>query len=225
VSPERSDARLAAWLAFVAAFAALSYYGNLADRSASAEEPLYSLGFFASSVVGFSIMVGVALLVAVGADKRRLFALSAPRAWGRALWIAAAVLASVFVVSALVGLVLDPGEEQGLLPESWPPPDAAVFALNGLAVVVGAPLAEELMFRGLGYSLLERFGGAVAIAGSSAAWALAHGLIEAFPVIFVLGIGLGLLRRASRSILPGMLLHGVFNAIALTAAAVSAASG
>lgn len=220
----RSNVRLLAWLAFVAAFAALSYAGNLgADGGSEPDEPLYDSSFFAASMVGFGLMVLVALAIAVGARRRRLFALRAPDRWGRALGYSVAVLVATFVVSGIVGLFLDPGGEQGLLPEEWPPPDLAVFGLNAAAVVLGAPLAEELMFRGLGYSLLERFGTAAAVVGSSVAWALAHGLVEAFPIIFALGIGLGLLRQVTRSVVPGMVLHGVFNGIALAAAAASAA--
>jgi membrane protease YdiL (CAAX protease family) len=95
--------------------------------------------------------------------------------------------------------------------------------LNASAIVIGAPLAEELMFRGLGYSLLERFGPRVAIVGSACAWALAHGLVQAFPLIFALGIGLGFLRRVTGSTVPGMLLHATFNGIALVASAIDAA--
>lgn len=214
-----------AWLAFVASFASISYYGNLSDGGVQLEEPLYDTAFFVSSMLGFGLILLVTLLIAIGADKRDLFALRRPTSWGRAAAISLGVLVGVFVLSGLIGLVLDPGEEQGLLPETWPPPDAAVFALNAFAVVVGAPIAEELAFRGLGYSLLERFGSAVAIVGSSVAFALAHGLVEAFPVIAALGIGLAILRRQTGSVVPGMLLHGGFNAIALASAAASAAGG
>ena len=53
---------------------------------------------------------------------------------------------------------------------------------------------------------------------------VAGGLLEAFPLIFGLGIGLGFLRRATNSIVPGMLLHATFNGIALFAAALEASN-
>jgi membrane protease YdiL (CAAX protease family) len=218
----RTAARLVGWIGFVVAFAALSYAGNLSDDGDTVDEPLYSSSFFVASLVGFGLMVAVALILTIGASRRELFALRAPSRWGAALGWSFLVLVATFVVSGVVGLFLDPGAEQGLLPEEWPPPDVGVFALNVAAVVIGAPLAEELMFRGLGYSLLERFGPAFAIGGSAVAWGLAHGLIEAFPVIVALGIGLGFLRRKTGSIVPGMVLHGIFNALAVLAAALSA---
>jgi len=218
------DRRLAGWLGFVTLFAALAYGSNLAGETDTIDEPLYDSSFFVASVVGLAMMVGVAFLVAIGARKRELFALGRPRSWPRAAGYSFLVLLAIFTLAALLSPFLDPGEEQGLLPQDWPPPDAAVFALNAAAVVIGAPLAEELLFRGLGYSLFERFGSAVAMIATSAAWAAAHGLVDAFPVIFAFGIGLTMLRRATGSILPGMILHGVFNALALAAAAASSSA-
>ena len=85
------------------------------------------------------------------------------------------------------------------------------------AVVVLAPLTEELAFRGLGYGLLRPFGLVPPIVGSSFLWALAHGLLNALPVITILGIGLAWLRHRQGSTIPGMILHGAFNGIALAA--------
>lgn len=216
--------RLIAWLTFIAIFAAAAYYGTFSDSGASEDEPLYHWSFFVASTFGFGLMIGVALLISIGVPKREIFALRRPTSWGRAFGIGVAVLISVFVLGAIVGQFLDPGGEQGLLPDTWPPPDTVVYAFNVAAVVIGAPVAEELMFRGLGYSLLAPYGVGVAIVGSAFAWALAHGLLEAFPLIFGLGIGLGFLRRATNSIVPGMLLHGTFNGIALFAAALEASN-
>jgi membrane protease YdiL (CAAX protease family) len=171
---------------------------------------------------GLMLMVGAALLVAIGTRKREVFALRRPRSWGRAALVSVGVLVGVLAVSGLASLWLDPGGEQGLLPEDWPPPNAAVFALNVAAVVIGAPVGEELLFRGAGYTLLARFGTPVAVVGTAVAWAAAHGLVEAFPVIFAFGVGLALLRRSTDSIVPGMLLHAFFNALALVTAAGSA---
>jgi membrane protease YdiL (CAAX protease family) len=217
-----SERRLAGWLGFVGLFSTVAYASNFAAESELPDEPLYESSFFVASLFGLVLMLGAALLVAIGARKRELFALRRPRSWPRAIGLSFGVLVGVLALSGLVSLWLDPGGEQGLLPEEWPPPDAAVFALNAVAVVVGAPLAEEVLFRGLGYSLLARFGTPVAVIGTAAAWGAAHGLVEAFPLIFALGVGLGLLRRYTDSIVPGMILHATFNALALLTAAAAA---
>ena len=217
-----NERRLAGWVGFVGLFSTVAYATNLAGDTELPDEPLYESSFFVASLFGLTLMLGAALLVAIGARKRELFALRRPRSWPRALGLSFAVLVGVLLLSGLLSLWLDPGGEQGLLPEDWPPPDAAVFALNAAAVIVGAPLAEEILFRGLGYSLLVRFGTPVAVIGTAAAWGAAHGLVEAFPLIFALGVGLALLRRSTDSVLPGMILHAVFNTLALVTAAAAA---
>jgi membrane protease YdiL (CAAX protease family) len=217
-----SERRLAGWLGFVGLFSTVAYATNFSASTDTPEEPLYESSFFVASLFGLGLMLGAALLIALGARKRELFALRRPRSWRRAIAIAFGVLVGVLALSGVVSLWFDPGEEQGLLPEEWPPPDAAVFALNAVAVVVGAPLAEEILFRGLGYSLLARLGTPVAVVGTAAAWGAAHGLVEAFPLIFALGVGLALLRRSTDSVFPGMLLHALFNALALATAAAAA---
>jgi membrane protease YdiL (CAAX protease family) len=219
----RSNQRLGAWVAFVVFFATLAYAGNLAEEG-DAGEPLYEPEFFVASLFGFGLLAGAALLIAIRLDKREAFALRRPTSWKRAAGIAFLVFVGVLVVSGVLGLFVDAAEEQGLLPETWPPPDVPVFALNALAVVVGAATAEELLFRGIGYSLLERFGTPIAVVGSAVAWAAAHGLVAGFPLIFAFGVGLGLLRRFTGSIVPCLLLHALFNAFALAAAAYSSTS-
>jgi membrane protease YdiL (CAAX protease family) len=224
VDVARSNRRLVAWLGFVAFFASLAYAGNLANEEEDLGEPLYEPEFFIASIVGFAILAGAAVLIAIGTDMRSMFALRRPRSWPKALGISLLVFVGVLLVGAGLDEFVDPAKEQGLLPESWPPPDSIVFGLNAASVVIGAALAEEVLFRGIGYTLLERFGTPFAVVGSAAAWAAAHGLVDGFPLIFAFGLGLGLLRRASTSIFPGIVLHGVFNAFALAAAAISSAN-
>lgn len=219
----RSNGRLVAWLGFVTAFAALAYTSGATGGDDSGE-PLYEAEFFFASLFGFGLLVGASLLIAIGADTRSMLALRRPRSWPKAAGIAFLVFVAVLIVSGVLSSFVDPAEEQGLLPETWPPPDAVVFGFNVAAVVIGAAVAEEFLFRGIGYTLLERYGTLVAVVGSATAWAAAHGLIVGFPLIFTLGIGLGLLRRFSGSIVPGLILHGAFNAIAVAAAAASSAS-
>ena len=49
----------------------------------------------------------------------------------------------------------------------------------------------------------------------------AHGLVEALIVLVPFGIGLAWLRDRTTSVLPGMLVHGLFNAAALAFVVVS----
>ncbi len=58
--------------------------------------------------------------------------------------------------------------------------------------------------------------------GSAFAFAAVHGLLEGFLLIFVLGLGLAIIREVSDSVVPGFVLHATFNAIAIAGAALSA---
>jgi membrane protease YdiL (CAAX protease family) len=222
VEAARSPGRLYGWLWFVGIFAALAYAGRFAGETQQQDEPLYEWTTGVLGVVQFTIVLGVLLLIAIRAPKRPLFALQPPSSWGRALGIAIVIYIAMLLLSAAISQFLDPAEEQGLVPETWPPPSAGAFALNAFVVVVGAPIVEELTYRGLGFSLLLRFGSGVAIAGTALAFTLAHGLIEAAPQIFALGLGLAYLRYRLNSVYPSILLHSSFNTLALTFAVLSA---
>jgi membrane protease YdiL (CAAX protease family) len=85
-------------------------------------------------------------------------------------------------------------------------------------IVVVAPVVEELTFRGLGYSVLVPFGRWTAILLVGVAFGLAHGLVNAFPFLAAFGAALAYLRSRVDSVYPGMIVHGLFNAVALTVA-------
>ena len=202
--------------------AALAFGANLFSDADVPEEPLYNWAFFFGSAFGLALFLGAALLIAIGAPRLQLFALRPPSSWVRAIGIGIVVLAVTFAVGGVLSRYLNPAREQGLLPETWPPPDIVAFAFNVMVVVAGAAIAEEILFRGLGYTLLERFGAHIAVVGSALGWTLAHGLLQAFPLLLVLGLGLGVLRRATGSIIPGLVLHATFNAIAIVGAVAGA---
>jgi membrane protease YdiL (CAAX protease family) len=50
------------------------------------------------------------------------------------------------------------------------------------------------------------------------AFGLAHGLVEALPFLAAFGAGLAYLRSKVDSVIPGMIVHGLFNAVALVVA-------
>ena len=88
---------------------------------------------------------------------------------------------------------------------------------QGLAVVavsVIAPLAEETLFRGFIYGWLRgRVPLAMAVAISALVFAAAHAELALLVPIFVLGCLLALVYERSGSLVPGAIVHAIFNLI------------
>jgi uncharacterized protein len=95
-------------------------------------------------------------------------------------------------------------------------PDGAGLALLTVMVVAGAPLIEELFFRGVLLGALRRLGTAVAILVSAVAFSLVHfGQLLAMPAFVVLGVVLGILAVARRRLGAAIITHATFNAITM----------
>ncbi|MGV3635030.1 MAG: CPBP family intramembrane glutamic endopeptidase [Pseudorhodoplanes sp.] len=101
---------------------------------------------------------------------------------------------------------------------------SGTLVLLAIALIVAAPLMEELLFRGFlfpGYAK-SRLGPWGAIAVTSAGWAVMHVQYETFYVvqIFVLGCVFGWLRWSSGSTLLTIMLHAAVNTAALVQVAI-----
>jgi membrane protease YdiL (CAAX protease family) len=94
----------------------------------------------------------------------------------------------------------------------------------GLYFIIGSPIQEEIIFRGLIQSMLERrwmitfsvLGGSLsgAVVFSAALFSIIHlaaGAVVALGAI-ILGLVAGELRRRSDSLLPAIIVHALFNA-------------
>jgi len=208
---------LAAWTSFVLLFATLSYSIRFTEGKPP-KDLLYQWSTVASGLIQFAVIGLIVYAIAGLGDRRQLLALRRPTSWWRALGIGVAIAIGITLLSVLLEPVLHPGREQGVTPDVWRPSHAAQYVANGVVICIVAPIVEELTFRGLGYSLLVRFGKWTAIILVGVAFGLAHGLVEAFPFLAALGAGLAYLRSRVDSVYPGMVIHGLFNATALIVA-------
>jgi uncharacterized protein len=210
---------LAVWTSFVTAFAALSYSLRFSEGKPP-KDFLYRWSTFEGGLIQFAV-IGLIVYAIAGLgrrDRRDLFALRRPTSWRTAVKVAVGVGLMMLALAYALAPFLDPGGEQGVTPDTWQPDRAAVYIANGVVVCVVAPFVEEITFRGLGYSLLVRYGRWAAIILVGLAFAVAHGLVEAFLPLFALGAGLAYLRSRVDSVYPGMIVHGLFNAVALAVA-------
>jgi membrane protease YdiL (CAAX protease family) len=217
VRPTTERGRLAAWASAIAVFSGLSYLGRFTAGDGP-DEPLYLWSSAVAGLIQFIVFLLLVWLLARGRPARSYLALRRPSSWSRAAAIAGALIVLIWVLGLAMRPFLDPGEEQNLIPEGWDPSRAGPFAANFAVVALLAPVVEELMFRGLGYTLLEQLGRWPAILLTALAFALAHGLVEGLPILLLFGAGLAYLRSRVNSIVPGILVHAAFNSVVLLAA-------
>ncbi len=205
--------------------AALMVFFRQAPPSAGATPR--DLFLFNAAAQGVGILTGVVLLVRLA---RR-----APRAgmglsWRGAVLGALAFLAALPFVQAMgvgvriaqtlaSGVTVDPVAHNTLRVLLDDPSDRWGWGLAGIAVL-GAPLAEEILFRGFLQSAFRGWLGGpwAAIGCSSLLFTLVHvgdatGMgAPGVAAIFVLSLGLGWSFERSRSIAAPIVMHMLFNA-------------
>jgi membrane protease YdiL (CAAX protease family) len=150
-----------------------------------------------------------------------------PRWTGRAPARDAAIAVGIGVVSwiggsVLAALIAMALEASGMEPE----PQAAEQALQAIdpwlvvvPIVVLAPIAEEIFFRGVVLNALLREAGARwATFGSATLFAIVHASVIAFVPILLLGVVLAWVARRTRGLLAPMIVHATFNGISVLVA-------
>ncbi len=210
----RDNTRLAVWVSFVS-FLTVIAYASRASAGKPKPDIVYTWSFGVESLAGYAIFAIAIVLISWGHTE--LLALRRPGSWRRAVALSAAVMVGVLVFGTLLENWLHAGEEQGITPTKWESEHAAAFAFSFFVLVVVGPLIEELLFRGLGYSLLEFLTPWPAITFVGLAFGLTHGLVAGLPILAGFGMALAWLRWQTDSVIPCVLVHGCFNAFALIA--------
>jgi len=220
MEPRVNRIRLAAWTSLVIVIAGLNYASRFTSSASSSarsgRDEVYSWSAFAGGMIVYAVWFAIVLAIAV--DRHDLFALRRPRSWGHALGLCASAIAAIYAVSAVVSalpLPQSPSHEQGLAPTHWEPRYAAAFAANVALFTIVAPVVEELMFRGVGQSLLSFLGRWPSILIVGVTFGATHGLLEALLILVPFGIALAYVRDRTDSVYPGIFVHALFNGAAL----------
>ena len=165
-------------------------------------------------------LVGVALLFVVRPraiafampllGTGRLRALGVGMGWGVLAWIVASA------VTFLMVLLL----ERVGVPQVPGPAEQAIDALEPWivvpAIVVVAPIAEELFFRGVAFNAwLRERGRRFAYIGSAALFATIHVSLVSLLPIFLLGLALAWVYRRTGSLLAPIAMHATVNGISV----------
>jgi uncharacterized protein len=204
-------------------------------------KPHHVTGALLETVVLSAVLYGtlVAVIYYAGRDLARryggwgwAFGFQRPQ-WMDGAWVAAGI-GMVFVGRIAVVLVANgltngraAEESQNLSVHSTSP---TVYVSLGLIVVFIAPLVEETLFRGLLLrTFMRRAGFWPAALGSSAIFAAFHtyqvdtlaGAVTLAAVVFVLGLTNCLLVRWSGRLAAGVMVHALFNGLAIVALVVT----
>lgn len=131
-----------------------------------------------------------------------------------AVWFG--LLALLLIGSDLLTLALDRPVAPDVMVELYA--TSRFAALAWFAVVVAAPVFEEVLFRGFMFRGIQAsaLGNRGAIVITAAAWAVIHIQYDAYLIatIFVLGILFGAARAVTGSLYPSIALHAAANLIA-----------
>jgi membrane protease YdiL (CAAX protease family) len=205
--------RLAAWWLLVGSLAVLTFAGQAASDDEPAPDAFYQYDTFAIGVLYYAFLFVIGAAIGSGLGLREAFGLRRPDSWKRAVLIMLGAFVAMWVTAGILDAIFHAGEEQGLDPRRITGDDVPPFLVNLGLIAVIVPIVEELIYRGLGFRLLEQFGQWPAILVTALAFALAHGILEGIPVFFVIGVGLGFVRSRTGSIYPPIIMHGVFNGV------------
>ena len=133
------------------------------------------------------------------------------RAW---LIVIPFVLLSGWLITLFFG---DPGGSNPLLDLVLNSQNKFALILLLITTVILAPAFEELIFRGALLPVLAaKFGRYGGIVLSALVFALAHLSVGELPPLFVLGVGLGILRLSSGKLLPCAVMHALWNGMTFT---------
>lgn len=188
---------------------------GLAHPGASLAKPL---GFSGVSTALFQLLIGLGAIVLtlvfllkVTRLKTKDLRIMLPAPWspGFCLPVFLGVANLANLAGALINRLTGSPATSEMLPSGGPE-----LLMQFLALCVMPAIAEELLFRGAFQGLMRACGSAAAIFAPALLFGVLHLDLAQGLTAFACGVFLGWLAERSGSILPGMLLHLVNNALA-----------
>lgn len=188
---------------------------GLAHPGASLAKPL---GFSGVSTALFQLLIGLGAIVLtlvfllkVTRLKTKDLRIMLPAPWspGFCLPVFLGVANLANLAGALINRLTGSPATSEMLPSGRPE-----LLMQFLALCVMPAIAEELLFRGAFQGLMRPCGSAAAIFAPALLFGVLHLDLAQGLTAFACGVFLGWLAERSGSILPGMLLHLVNNALA-----------
>lgn len=171
------------------------------------------------------VSAGLAAIVAGVIRVRSAAAIGLVRPTARWLLIGAACgmlgyLINRLVILGYVSITGDQSNPQQGMADTAMGGSLAQFSLLLLFGAALTPIGEEMLFRGIGFGWLRRWGFVLAALVSSVIFGLAHGINVVLPAAVALGLIHAWLYEKSGSIWPAVMSHAVNNAIVFILARV-----
>jgi hypothetical protein len=213
---------LYAFLAGPGPFLLLGLLGELATDESEADTSVSAGAVIVSVLILDSFLLGVALLFASRVRRPRPwhFGISRTAFWPAVGWALLGFFAFL-TFGAIYQALLQPEVEQGVTDALGADQGTFGLIMAGFMVIVLAPVAEEIFFRGFLYGALRtRFGVIAAASINGAMFGVVHydfsGLdaLLIVPPLGVLGFIFCLVYERTGSIFPCIALHAFNNALA-----------
>ena len=202
------------WMLAPALLFIANFVGGLFTNGSSQKNTVYDATAIVGTVVVDLVLIAYVLFAAWASRRPIGPTLALRRTPLRpALKLGGAAAGLVIVSNLVLEPFLHASQRQGIAPTHDPrnTHQWVVLAIAVMGLVLVAPAAEELVFRGLGFAALGRF----ALPATTVLFALAHGLAVLLIPVAIAGFLLGLLRMRTASVYPGMGVHMTLNALAL----------
>ena len=205
------------WMAAPAALFITNFVAALFMSGSSTKNAVYNAAAIFGTVAVDLVLIGY-VFFAVRMSRRPIArTLAIVRTPLRpAVRLGLGALGVIIVANFVLEPVLHASQRQGIAPTHDPRSTHqwVVLSVAIVGLVLVAPFAEELVFRGLGFATLGRY----ALPLTAALFAIAHGLPVLLIPVAIAGVALGWVRQKSGSVLPGMGVHMTLNALALALA-------
>lgn len=199
----------------VVAVIGIAFFGDTITKNLT-----FNLVFLAISDLAFLLIIAMFLLTR-GYKLHQAFKLHLPERKKLWLYLVPALLgylsltAIIILILGLVFPQIDLEQSQSIVFKDAK--GVLEVATSAIALLVVAPIAEELVFRGFIFKGLKNsFGFIIAAVVSSVIFGVAHGQINVAVDTFCLGIFLCYLYEKTDSIWPAIMLHMTKNAIAFS---------
>ena len=138
----------------------------------------------------------------------------------RGLWRPAVAVVGCIALVATYGAIVNALDIDALQPESSVPTEVTrqplTLVLTGVAVVVAAPLGEELFYRGLIFGGLQRWGFWPAALLSGAVFSGVHLDLGSLIPFFIIGLTLAWLFWRRGNLWESVAFHVLFNALSFS---------